>query len=55
MPRILFVAAHRPQRSPSQRFRFEQYLPLLKDAGFEYDYSWLIEEADDAIFYQPGT
>ncbi len=55
MPRILFVAAHRPQRSPSQRFRFEQYLDLLAAAGYEYDYSWLIDEADDAIFYQPGN
>ncbi|MBL7924305.1 MAG: glycosyltransferase family 4 protein [Bacteroidia bacterium] len=55
MPRILFVAAHRPRRSPSQRFRFEQYLDRLKTAGYAYDYSWLIDEADDAIFYKPGN
>lgn len=55
MPRILFVAAHRPGRSPSQRFRFEQYFHLLAEAGFEYDYSWLIEERDDAVFYRPGN
>lgn len=55
MPRILFVAAHRPGRSPSQRFRFEQYLDLMASAGFEYDYSWLIEERDDAVFYSPGN
>lgn len=55
MPRILFVAAHRPQRSPSQRFRFEQYLAFLSAEGFTYDYSWLIDEGDDVIFYQPGN
>jgi glycosyltransferase involved in cell wall biosynthesis len=55
MPRILFLAAHRPQRSPSQRFRFEQYLPFLEKEGYEFDYSWLIDKDDDVIFYQPGN
>lgn len=55
MPRILFVAAHRPQRSPSQRFRFEQYLTFLSLEGYTYDYSWLIDEGDDVVFYQPGN
>ena len=50
MPKILFVAAHRPGRSPSQRFRFEQYLPFLKENGYEYDFSYLISEKDDKIF-----
>lgn len=55
MPRILFIAPHRPHRSPSQRFRFEQYLPFLKENGFDYDYSYLISEKDDKYFYQPGN
>ncbi len=55
MPKILFVAAHRPDRSPAQRFRFEQYLPFLKEQGFDYDFSFLISEQDDKIFYQPGN
>lgn len=55
MPKILFVAAHRPGRSPSQRFRFEQYLSFLKKNGFEYDFSYLISEKDDKTFYQPGN
>lgn len=54
-PRILFIAAHRPQRSPSQRFRFEQYYSRISNAGYEYDFSWLIDENDDRIFYQPGN
>lgn len=55
MPRVLYVAAHRPQRSPSQRFRFEQYQNYLASKGFDFDYSWLISEYDDAVFYQPGN
>src|SRR5687768_10614684 len=52
--KILFIAAHRPERSPSQRFRFEQYLDHLQQNGFDYDFSWLISAKDDARFYQPG-
>jgi glycosyltransferase involved in cell wall biosynthesis len=55
MPRILFIAQHRPDRSPSQRFRFEQYLTYLKSKGFDYDFSYLIEPADDKVFYAPGN
>ncbi len=54
MPRILFIAAHRPDRSPSQRFRFEQYLPWLEQEGWECELSYLITEAEDRIFYRPG-
>lgn len=53
--RILFIAAHRPDRSPSQRFRFEQYLDFLRENGFDYDFSWLISEKDDKRFYSPGN
>jgi len=52
--KILFVAAHRPDRSPSQRFRFEQYLGYLQEHGFDYDYSTLISASDDKKFYSPG-
>lgn len=55
MPRILFVASHRPDRSPAQRFRFEQYLTFLKENGYDYDFSFLINERDDKIFYAPGN
>jgi glycosyltransferase involved in cell wall biosynthesis len=53
--RILFIAAHRPDRSPSQRFRFEQYLSYLKENSFDCDFSWLISEKDDKRFYAPGN
>ncbi|TVQ93899.1 MAG: glycosyltransferase [Bacteroidetes bacterium] len=49
--KILFLVAHRPGRSPGQRFRFEQYLDYLSANGFQYDISYLINEKDDRIFY----
>jgi glycosyltransferase involved in cell wall biosynthesis len=52
--KILFLVAHRPGRSPGQRFRFEQYLEYLKANGFSYHISYLISQADDAAFYAPG-
>lgn len=52
--RILFVTMHRPRRSPGQRFRFEQYIPYLRDNGFDCDFSFLISEADDRVLYAPG-
>jgi glycosyltransferase involved in cell wall biosynthesis len=55
MPAILFIAAHRPDRSPSQRFRFEQYLGFLKEHGFDHEFSYLISPADDKAFYGPGN
>ncbi len=54
MPKILFIAAHRPGRSPSQRFRFEQYLSYFESQGYRCELSWLISEADDKVLYSPG-
>lgn len=53
--RVLFMGMHRPGRSPSQRFRFEQYLPYLRDHGVECDVSFLLGPSDDRIFYGPGN
>lgn len=50
----MFLVAHRPGRSPGQRFRFEQYLYYLEKNGFDCQISFLINEKDDAIFYAPG-
>lgn len=54
MKRILFLVMHRPDRSPSQRFRYEQYLKHLSSGGFEYELSWLVSEKDDKFFYRKG-
>ncbi|HTL80594.1 MAG TPA: glycosyltransferase family 4 protein [Bacteroidia bacterium] len=53
--KILFVAPHRKGRAPSQRFRFEQYLDVLKENGFEWEFSELLDEADDKVFYSSGN
>ncbi|HRH11313.1 MAG TPA: glycosyltransferase family 4 protein [Bacteroidia bacterium] len=54
MPKVLILCAHRPGRSPSQRYRFEQYLDFLKNNGFDFTWSYLLNEVDDKIFYSPG-
>ena len=55
MPKILIIADHRLNRSPSQRYRFEQYLDFFKANGFDWELSEIITEKDDAIFYNPGN
>lgn len=55
MPSILIIADHRLNRSPSQRYRFEQYLNYFKSEGFEWELSEIITEKDDTIFYAPGN
>jgi glycosyltransferase involved in cell wall biosynthesis len=55
MPKILFIAAHRPDRSPSQRYRFEQYFSFLETNGYSCHLSFIIDENADAEFYKPGN
>ncbi len=53
--KILFVVQHRPNRSPGQRFRFEQYLGYLAQHGFECHYSPVLPTLEaDKLFYSPG-
>lgn len=54
MKKILFIATHRKDRSPGQRFRFEQYFNYLKENGFNCKLSYLLSEKEDKIFYQKG-
>ena len=55
MNKILFLVAHRPGRSPGQRFRFEQYLDFLAQNGFTSEISYLLNEKDDICFYSKGN
>jgi glycosyltransferase involved in cell wall biosynthesis len=55
MTNVLILCAHRPKRSPSQRYRFEQYLPYLESCGFSFTYSYLLNETDDKLFYSHGN
>ncbi|MGD9991779.1 MAG: glycosyltransferase family 4 protein [Salinivirgaceae bacterium] len=53
--KLLYIAPHRPGRSPGQRFRFEQFMTYLQEQGFEITYSYLLNSIDDKIFYQKGN
>ncbi|MCH2023544.1 MAG: glycosyltransferase family 4 protein [Saprospiraceae bacterium] len=55
MKKILFMGLHRPDRSPSQRYRFEQFQPYLEQHGFIIDYFYIIREQDDIKFYSSGN
>ncbi len=55
MKRVLFIAAHRPDRSPSQRFRFEQYFDFLSQCGFQCDLSFIVSAGDDVSLYSSGN
>jgi len=52
--KVLFICLHRPDRSPGQRFRFEQYLSYLDDHGYECKLSYLLNAKDDKAFYAKG-
>jgi len=52
--KILFIASHRPDRAPGQRFRFEQYFSFLEQHGFKCELSYFISEKEDKILYKPG-
>ncbi len=54
MTKILFIGIHRPFRSPSQRFRFDQFMPFFIANNCQITYSSLITETDDVWFYSPG-
>ncbi|MFK7798062.1 MAG: glycosyl transferase family 1, partial [Aureispira sp.] len=54
MKKLLFVGLHRPDRSPSQRYRFEQFQPYLEEQGYVISYFYLIRAQDDAKFYGSG-
>lgn len=56
MKKILFITAHRKDRAPNQRFRFEQYTSYLSANGFECTLSPLITSAEeDNRFYSSGS
>lgn len=55
MKKVLFLANHRLNRSPGQRFRFEQYFDYLNDNGFQCELSPLLSIKDDKLFYSKGN
>ncbi|MES2621370.1 MAG: glycosyltransferase family 4 protein [Bacteroidota bacterium] len=55
MPKVLFITNHRKDRSPGQRFRFEQHLDFLEKNGYEITFSYFLNERDDRLFYSSGN
>ncbi|HRI26506.1 MAG TPA: glycosyltransferase family 4 protein [Chitinophagales bacterium] len=53
--KVLFLAIHRPRRSPSQRYRIECYADYWQQNGFTLHQQYLISAADDAYMYAPGN
>ncbi len=51
---IIFLCPYPQGGAPSQRFRFEQYLHLLKENGFSYRVEGFLDEKTNDILYQPG-
>lgn len=54
MPKVLIISDHRRFRSPSQRYRYEQYISFLESKGYVFTFSPIITESDDQIFYAKG-
>jgi len=53
--KILFICLHRPNRTPSQRFRFEQYIDYLNENGFVCQHKFLLNKNDDTVYYSAGN
>ena len=54
MKKVLFIASHRKDRAPGQRFRFEQYFEFLNANGYECELSYFLGEYEDRILYSKG-
>ncbi|HMK25866.1 MAG TPA: glycosyltransferase family 4 protein [Chitinophagaceae bacterium] len=55
MKKVLIICLHRTNRSPGQRYRYEQYIPFLEKNGYRFDISNLLNEKEDAFFYSKGN
>ncbi len=49
--RLLFLGVHGRARSPSQRYRFEQFEPHLRSLGIEVEYSGVLDQREADVFY----
>lgn len=52
--RIIIFAPYPKGTAPSQRFRFEQYLPLLEQEGYEIVYKSFLSEKTWDVLYKDG-
>jgi glycosyltransferase involved in cell wall biosynthesis len=53
-PRILILCNYPHGGAPGQRFRFEQYIPALEEAGFDVTQASFWDPSTLAVLYAPG-
>jgi len=53
--RILFLTPYPLHESPSQRFRFEQYLDLLQRNGYQYKVQSFLDSDNWRMFFKDGN
>jgi len=53
--RILFIAPYPHAQAPSQRFRFEQYMDAIENAGFQIEFHPFLSAKDWAPLYKQGS
>lgn len=53
--KILFLLPYPLHQAPSQRFRLEQYLDILREEGFQLDFQTFLSEKGWEILYQKGN
>ena len=49
--KLLIICPYRLNKSPGQRFRFEQYLNYLKKNNYDIEISYLLSADDEKVFY----
>lgn len=52
---ILFVVPYLEQKAPSQRFRVEQFYPLLEQHGYSFETHSFFHGSDAQVFYGDGN
>jgi len=52
--RILFIAPYPAGESPSQRYRMEHYIPVLRDKNISFHYTTFIGKATWRVLFQQG-
>ena len=52
--KLLILAPYPINHAPSQRFRFEQYIPFLKENGVEVEIAGFLNQKTWSILYNPG-
>ncbi len=52
---ILFLLPYPLRESPSQRFRFEQYLGALAERGYIYHFQTFLDSKNWQLFFKPGN